>query len=106
MQNLVAIDHELDPTGRTFVPTQEAAGSNGASPLSRISAGSDDPYVRRLESLRPLGDLERDALPLLEAFVAVRLDLREMDEDVVSLLPLNEAEALLVAEPLDRAFGH
>src|SRR5439155_16248893 len=63
-------------------------------------------YLRCLEPLGSLGDLERNPLALLEALVAVLLDLREVDKNVVTLFALDKAKALLVAEPLYCAFWH
>src|SRR5205809_4199278 len=47
-----------------------------------------EPHFRSLQSLRALRDLERHPLALLEALVTVLLDLREVDEDIVTLFPL------------------
>ena len=62
--------------------------------------------VGRLQPLRTFGDLEAHTLALLEGLVAVLGDLREVDEHVVALLSFDEAEALLIAEPLHGAFWH
>jgi hypothetical protein len=62
--------------------------------------------VSSLKALRALRDLETHLLTLLEGLVSVLLDLREVNEDVLTTLPLDEAETLLVAEPLNGAFGH
>src|SRR5688500_17601774 len=65
---------------------------------------SDGAHVLGLGTLGALGDLELDALVLLEGLVALHLDRGEVHEDVVAAALLrNEAEALLGVEPLDGA---
>src|SRR6185295_16415484 len=61
-------------------------------------------YVRRLQALVALHDLEADALTLVQGLVAIHRDRGEMDEHVVPALTLDEPEALLVRKPLDGAF--
>lgn len=66
----------------------------GASLRSRNPPGRrylDGAHAGGLQSLGPLGDLELDPLALLEALVAVHIDLGEVDEDVVPVLTLDEA---------------
>src|SRR5579875_1603173 len=53
-----------------------------------------------------LRDLELDPLPLLEGAVAIRLDRREMDEDVPATVDGDEAVPLVRVEPLDGALSH
>src|SRR5437763_4675306 len=74
--------------------------------MSDVGRRLDRLNVGCLQPLRTLGDLEAHTLALLEGLVAILGDLREVDEDVVALLPLDEAEALLIAEPLHGAFWH
>src|SRR5580692_12210873 len=66
--------------------------------------------LRDVDGLRPLGPglfLVRNLRALCERAVAVRGDARVMDEQVAaSFIGGDEAEALLVAEPLDCACGH
>src|SRR6266571_1410382 len=62
--------------------------------------------VGRLESLRALGDLELDGLALLESLVPFALDGGEVDEDVRSILLLDESVPLAVIEPLHFSPGH
>src|ERR1041384_2782152 len=57
--------------------------------------------VRCLTAFRPLGDLELDRLAFAQRTVAVAGDAAVMDENVLAVLLRDEAEALLVAEPLD-----
>src|ERR1043165_3420113 len=58
---------------------------------------------RRPRPLRALPNLERHFLALGQRLVAVHADRREVDEDVVPALALNEAIALLVREPFHGA---
>src|SRR3954453_6483205 len=61
--------------------------------------------VRRLQALVALHDLELDLLALGQRPVALRLDGGVMHEDIVAVLPGDEAEALLVREPLHGALS-
>jgi len=51
-----------------------------------LPGGSDDPDVLGLFALLAGGDVELDALALVEALVAIALDVGEVDEDIVPLL--------------------
>src|ERR1700751_2198708 len=53
-----------------------------------------------------LRDLELDPLPLFEGAVAIRLDSREVDEDVLATVDGDEAVSLVRVEPLDGALSH
>jgi hypothetical protein len=55
---------------------------------------SDHANVLGFLALFPGSSVELDELTLLEALVAVALDVGEMDEDVITLLARDEAEAL------------
>src|SRR5919199_736492 len=59
-----------------------------------------------LRTLLALDDLEGDPLALVEALVAVHLDGRVVDEDVLAAVDGDEAEALLGVEPLHGALCH
>ena len=61
--------------------------------------------VRRLQALLALHDLELDLLTLGQRLVAVGLDRAEVDEDVLTLVALDESVALLVREPLHGALS-
>src|SRR5205807_8093553 len=61
--------------------------------------------VRCLQALVALHDLELDLLTLGQRLVAFPCNRREVDEDVLAALALDEAVALLVREPLDGALG-
>src|SRR5213594_47071 len=61
----------------------------------------DRAYVCRLGAFLPLRHVELDTLPFGERAEALSLNGGVVDEDVVSILARDEAEALLVAEPLD-----
>src|SRR5262245_54193107 len=68
---------------------------------------SDGLNVLSLRALRALGDLELDALVLVQAAVALGLDRRVVHEDVGAAAVLSdEAEALLSVEPLHRTLCH
>src|SRR5439155_27023238 len=63
--------------------------------------------VRSLQALVALHDFERDALTLGQRLVALTGDGGEVDEHVrFPVAALDEAVALFVREPLDRAFCH
>src|SRR6266540_2610197 len=60
-----------------------------------------------LRALRTLHHVELHALVLVQAAEALRLDSREVHEDVGAAVILrDEAEALVGVEPLDRALCH
>src|SRR3990170_8805687 len=77
-------------------------GVDDAGPDPR-PAGSDRADVGGLLALRAIDDVELDRLALGERLVALAFDRGEVDEHVVPALPGDEAEALLVAEPLHGA---
>ena len=71
--------------------------------------GDDAMVMSLLQEHVPLAlhDLELDALVLVQAAVAVRLDRREVHEDVGAAAVLrDEAEALLSVEPLHSSLCH
>src|SRR5215216_978581 len=86
------------------LPTLRDAGRQRTEGPSCSCSLRKRPHVRGLRALGPVGDLELDGLALVEGLVAVALDGREVDEDVVAAVAGDEAVALLVAEPLDGAF--
>src|SRR5918994_6352196 len=59
-----------------------------------------------LGTLLALDDLEADPLALVEALVAVHLDGRVVNEDVLAAVDGDEAQALLGVEPLHGALCH
>src|SRR4051794_4728938 len=65
----------------------------------------DRSHVRCLQALLALHDLELDALTFGQRLVALHRDRREVDEDVLALLALDEAVTLLVREPLNGALS-
>ena len=73
-----------------------AAPRRSISPLGEL----DDSNVLGFLALPAGGDVELDALALVEALVALALDVGEVDEHIVALLPRDEAEALLGVEEL------
>src|ERR1700760_99784 len=68
--------------------------------------GSDDPDVLRFFTLAARRDIELDALTLIQGLVTVSLDVGEVDEDILALLPTDEAETLLGIEKLDCSCNH
>jgi hypothetical protein len=63
--------------------------------------------VRRLLALRTLLYFKADLLILLKALEAVRLDFREMCEQIVAaIIGRDEAKTLCIVEPLDRTGCH
>src|SRR3954453_7390883 len=83
----------------------EARPPEGEPGLARRerSGGADGVGLR---TLLALDDLEGDPLALVEALVAVHLDGRVVDEDVLAAVDGDEAEALLGVEPLHGALCH
>src|SRR5690349_35463 len=68
------------------------------------TGGLSSSHVGRLQSLRPTRHFELDPRTLLEAAVALRLDRREVHENVFSILPLDEAISLGCIKPLHCTF--
>src|SRR5262249_59258022 len=77
----------------------EAPGSGTGVP-SAGHASSDDSNVLGFLALAARGDVELDALALLQRAVALALNRREVDEDVVRAFTLDEAVTLLGIEKL------
>src|SRR3989441_13304887 len=79
-------------------------------PRARFSCGgsgrSDLADVLRLQTLRPLRDLELHVVALGEAAEALGLDRREVDEHVWTRLLRDKAKALRVVEPLHLTLSH
>src|SRR5260370_24494702 len=66
----------------------------------------DDDNLVGLRASVALRDLELDPLPLFEGAVAIRLDSREVDEDVLPTVDRDKAVSLVRVEPFDRALSH
>src|SRR5262249_45827244 len=91
-------------------------GDSGHAKARRPAALEPGPprYSAKLDradclSLRPtvaLSNLEFDPLALLKRPVAVRLNSREVDEDVSTTVDRDEAVALIRVEPFDGALSH
>jgi hypothetical protein len=62
--------------------------------------------VRCLPALRPLNDIELNGLTFLKALEAIRDNGRVMHEDILPILPRNEAESLRVVKPLYGTLFH
>src|SRR5436309_4078771 len=85
--------------------SQMKAGPFRGPRFSRVRKCLGGGDVRGLKALVALHDFELDALPLGQRAVAVHLDRAVVDEHVIPTLALDEAESLLVREPLDGAFS-
>src|SRR5471030_1749584 len=68
----------------------------------RVPSGGGD--VGRLQTLRALGYFELDTRPFIQATIPFGLNLGEVYEDVLSVLPLDKAVALSCVEPLHCTF--
>src|SRR5262249_41813985 len=76
-------------------------------PAGRVAVrDSDRAHVLCFGALSTVADLELDALAFLERLVAVALDCRVVDEDVVALVARDEAVPLLAVEELHSALCH
>jgi hypothetical protein len=75
----------------------------GREPPRHSSDGSD---VLRLVALAAWADVEFDHLTFGQGLVAVGLDVRIVNEHVVTILPGDESEALLGVEELDGTCCH
>ena len=62
-----------------------------------------DGYVGRLRTFLAHGHVKGDLLALNEGTATAAIDCGVVDEDVLIPFPLNEAETLLVVEPLHNA---
>src|SRR4029079_729019 len=95
--------HPPENRPRPAAPVKKKDPLSGAPGCSVPKGKSlDRGDVRRLQALLALHDLEFDALTLGQRLVPVHRDRREMDENVLTLLALDEPIALLVREPLHR----
>src|SRR5689334_170008 len=89
------------------MPDRVRHGSYQLTTSPRWGRASERADVLRLRALRTLGYVELDLLVLVEGLVALRLDGRVVNEDVVAAVLLgDEAEALLSVEPLNGALSH
>src|SRR5262245_957474 len=89
--------------------TKGTVPRNGERCLRRdasLELSGSQTNVFRLGTLVTLRDFKLDALTVLQRLVAVHLDGREVDEDVLPPIDGNEAVALLAVEPLDGALCH
>ena len=96
-------------SGNDEAPDLTVGGFAKSDCLSRssIRLKSEGANLVSLRALRALGDLELDALCLVERTVAVGLDRRVVNEDVgASAILCDEAEALFSVEPLHGALCH
>jgi hypothetical protein len=80
---------KLDSAGSAFRADQ----TEGSHPLEGL-------YVRGLQALGALGNFEFNSLAIVQRLIAISHDSGEMDENVLTALALDEAEALAGIEPL------
>jgi len=62
--------------------------------------------VRRLGTLRTVGNFELYFIALVKDFEPILLDGGEVNEDIISAVAGNESEALLLIKPFYTTFGH
>src|SRR5689334_16879261 len=74
-------------------------------PDSRRKGSSDFDDVGGLAPLVAFDHIELDAIAVCQAAVTLRLDGREMDEEILALLGLDEPEPFAGVEPLHRALS-
>ena len=72
----------------------------------RLYSSLQDFDVFRLQSLWTLRDFELYRLPFLKAAEAVRLDGREMHENIFAILPRYEAKPFGIVKPLHCSLFH
>ena len=75
-------------------------------PLPIVYFCLENLYVFSLPALGAALHVEADCLTFLQRTVAVRLDGREMNENVFAVLSLNEAKTLVAIEPLNCSLFH
>src|SRR5579862_4341814 len=74
-----------------------------ATPPERLEAHD----VLSLQTLRSLLDFKLDGLPFVQALIAFSLNCREVHEDILAGLALNESVAFAGVEPLHSSlFSH
>jgi hypothetical protein len=78
-------------------PLLRLTGTNSQLNVAELQGAN----VLSLPALRSFGDLELNALALLQAAKTTSLDGREMHENILAGLPADEAVALSVVKPLD-----
>jgi hypothetical protein len=69
-----------------------------------LAAQYDD--IRRLGTLGTVGNFELYLIALVKDLEPILLDGGEVNEDIISAVAGNEAEAFLLIEPFDTTFGH
>src|SRR2546425_1749287 len=96
---------------RSARPAEGRAGQQNPADLwSRVKPGPrelrDHDHLVGLRAPVALRDLELDPLSLFEGAVAIRLDRREMDENVLATVDGDKAVSLVRVKPLDGALSH
>src|SRR5205814_9690109 len=83
--------------------TNEKAARRAPPPRHTMRTGPNAlalPDVAGLQALRPLHDLELDALPFGERLETLSLDRGEVNEHVLATFLRDEAKTLRIVEPL------
>jgi hypothetical protein len=78
----------------------DSAGSDVKADQAESSHPLEGLYVRGLQALGTLGNFEFNRLAIVQRLIAISHDRGEMDENVLTALALDEAEALAGIEPL------
>src|SRR3954470_16684475 len=92
---------------RTARLLRHAEGPRRPAPWPLVCVVLQRADVLRLRALLALSHVELDALVLVEGLVPLRLDRREVAEDVGAAVVLgDEPKALLRVEPLHSALSH
>src|SRR5580693_4767296 len=101
-QNAIRSARSPEGPGRQLNPADQWPRPNPGPPANL----RDDDNLVGLRASVALRDLELDPLPLFEGAVAIRLDSREVDEDVLATVDGDKAVSLVRVEPFDGALSH
>src|SRR5690348_1884591 len=89
---------------RSSIACSEKRKARSPGPFSRVPLASDGADLRCRRAFRALRRLELDLLAFLQRLEPAHLDLAVMGEEVLAaVVRRDEAEALRIVEPLDRA---
>ena len=73
---------------------QDRHGASGVIGSARSGLDSQNGNILGLQALWTLGDRKLNSLPLFQRPIALRLDRRKMDEDILAALPLDKPVSL------------
>src|ERR1043166_8135794 len=93
-----------DRAGRGEIKRRPLVG--GSPDLLGVTCGLERLYVLSLQALGSLFHLELHRLTFLQAAEAVRLDRREMHENIFAALARDESKTLGVVKPLHCSLFH